>query len=243
MSERTTARVVAIHQPNFFPWLGYFNKIARSDAFVFLDDVQFPKTGGVWCNRVQLLVADEPKWVSAAVERNYHGTRTIREMQFAASEWRQTAFRSIEGNYRKHPCYAEVMPVLQPLIENGETSVAAYNIRAIRTIAERLGLDVSHLHCSSEIEHAGASNERLCSLTLAVGGVTYMCGGGADSYQEEAVFTAHSVALMRQSFVHPTYPQRRRKEGFVPGLSIIDALMNVGWAATAALVRANGVPA
>src|SRR6185295_3258254 len=106
---------------------------------------------------------------------------------------------------------------------------AAYNIHAIRTIAERLGLDTAHLRNSSELAHTGASNELLCSLTLAAGGNTYMCGGGADSYQEEEIFTAHSVTLLRQGFVHPTYPQRRKKEGFVPGLSIIDPLMNLGW--------------
>ena len=230
-------RVVAIHQPNFFPWLGYFDKIARSDVFVFLDDVQFPKTGGVWCNRVQLLVADEPKWITAPVDRSYHGTRTIREMQFVTSDWRQTMLRSIEGNYRRHPCYGDVMAVVRPLIENAETSVAAYNIHAIRAIAQGLGLDLTKLRCSSTLGHTGASNELLCALTRSAGGTTYMCGGGADAYQEEDVFNAHAVTLQRQNFTHPTYPQRRRRGGFAPGLSIIDPLMNIGWAATAALFR------
>ncbi len=48
--------IVAIHQPNFFPWLGYFDKIARCDHFVLLDHVQFQKTGGVWSNRVRMMV-------------------------------------------------------------------------------------------------------------------------------------------------------------------------------------------
>ena len=50
------SKVVAIHQPNFFPWLGYFDKILKSDEFVFFDDCQFPKKGGAWCNRVKLLI-------------------------------------------------------------------------------------------------------------------------------------------------------------------------------------------
>ena len=53
-------KIVAIHQPNFFPWLGYFDKINKSDIFIFLDDVQFPKKGGNWTNRVQLMVLEVP---------------------------------------------------------------------------------------------------------------------------------------------------------------------------------------
>ena len=75
-------KTVAIHQPNFFPWMGYFEKISRSDVFVFFDDVQFPKKGGSWSNRVKLLVSEEARWVTAAIDRSYSGTRTIREMFF-----------------------------------------------------------------------------------------------------------------------------------------------------------------
>ena len=69
-----TSKVVSIHQPNFFPWLGYFEKIVRSDYFIFLDNVQFPKKGGSWTNRVKLIVSGQPKWLTANINRQYHGT-------------------------------------------------------------------------------------------------------------------------------------------------------------------------
>lgn len=97
-------KTVAIHQPNFFPWLGYFDKIARADIFLFLDDVQFPKTGGVWSNRVKLLIGGEARWVTAAVARNFNGTRTIREMKFLADNlWRDKVLKGLVTNYRRHP--------------------------------------------------------------------------------------------------------------------------------------------
>jgi hypothetical protein len=76
-----TQRLVAIHQPNFFPWLGYFDKLARADVFILLDDAQYPKTGGTWSNRVQLLINEKPAWVTVPVVRSYHGVRQIREMR------------------------------------------------------------------------------------------------------------------------------------------------------------------
>ena len=58
------AKTVGIHQPNFFPWLGYFNKLAHADEFVFLDSVQFSKAAGTWSNRVRLQIHGEPRWVT-----------------------------------------------------------------------------------------------------------------------------------------------------------------------------------
>lgn len=222
-------RIVAIHQPNFFPWLGYFAKIASSDVFIFFDDVQFPKTGGVWSNRVKLLISDEARWVTAAIDRSYHGTRTIREMNFLTNiAWREKALKSIESNYNRHPFYSDTMALIEPLLLSPESNIGQYNIQAITTIVHCLGVDTNKLKRSSDMPHLGSSNELLCSLTQLVGGDTYMCGGGAEGYQDEAVFTERGITLSHQDFIHPTYLQHGRKE-FVPGLSIIDAAMNLGW--------------
>ena len=222
-------KTVAIHQPNFFPWLGYFAKIASSDVFIFFDDVQFPKTGGVWSNRVKLMISGEARWVTAAIDRNYHGTRTILEMNFLSDiSWREKSLKSIESNYSRHPFYNETMDTVAPLLLNPDANIAEYNIQAITAIVHRLGLDTDKLKRSSTLSHEGSSNELLCSLTQLVGGDTYICGGGAEGYQDEAVFNKCGVTLSHQSFVHPVYPQRGHKD-FVAGLSIIDAVMNLGW--------------
>jgi len=82
-------RVVAIHQPNFLPWLGYFDKLARADTFVLLDSVQFPKRNGTWMNRVKLLVGGEPGWITVPIVRAYHGLG-------GASSWRRSS-RAIDA--------------------------------------------------------------------------------------------------------------------------------------------------
>lgn len=233
-------KIVAIHQPNFFPWLGFFDKIARSDIFILLDDVQFPKTGGVWCNRVKLLVSDEARWVTAPIDRNYSGTRLIREMEFLPdNRWRKKMLKTLDANYRKHPFVNEALDVIGALIMNEEANVAEYNVNAIKGIAHKLGVNASKFVRSSQYKTSSASNDLLCDLTLSVGGEIYLSGGGADGYQCGSVFDRREVILAYQDFEHPIYPQLGRSD-FIGGLSVIDAVMNIGWDALRDLLS-NGI--
>jgi hypothetical protein len=219
--------IVAIHQPNFFPWLGYFEKIARSDVFILLDDVQFPKTGGVWSNRVKVLINGEGRWLTAPVDRSFHGTRYINQMSFTSREdWRGKLLKTLVAAYRRAPCFDEAFAILEPLIRNPEENIARYNGIAVSAIAQYLGLPLQKFRWSSEFMVAENASERLISLTRAVGGHAYICGGGAAGYQEDAAFSAAGIVLIYQNFDHPIYPQLGSKE-FVRGLSIIDALMNI----------------
>ncbi len=232
-------KTVAIHQPNFFPWLGYFDKIARANVFVFLDDVQFPKTGGVWSNRNKLLIGGEARWVTAAIDRQYHGKRQINEMLYLQDNpWRLKVLKTLENEYRRHPFYSDVIVVIEPLLINPKSNVAEYNIHAVATIARALNLDTSKLRRSSACTTTGASNELLCNLTRSVGGDTYICGGGADGYQDDAYFKQQGVSLEYQNFQHPIYPQRGQAT-FVPGLSVIDVAMNVGWQGVREMLMAS----
>lgn len=230
-------RVVAIHQPNFFPWLGYFDKIARSDVFIFLDDVQFPKTGGVWSNRVKMLVADEPRWVTAPIRRAFHGVAPINEIEWADEQpWRAKLLKTMAANYAKAPHYRETMAWLEPLIMQQEDNLARYNMAVIRAIAERIGLRHDHCVTSSSLGGQGQASELLIDLTSKVGGNCYLCGGGAGGYQEDEAFGEAGLELRYQRFAHPVYTQAGERE-FVPGLSIVDALMNLGFEGVRKLMR------
>ena len=233
-----TAVTVGIHQPNFFPWMGFFDKMARSDVFVLLDDVQFPKGGGTYTNRVELLLNARRSWVTAPQDRNYAGVRTILEMRFAEQDdWRQRIIRSLSPNFGKHPYFDETMEVLEPLVRNVDSRIANYNITALTAIASRLGLlEGKRIVRASDVNVAATGTERLALLTRRVGGTTYLAGGGAAGYQEDEVFGRHGVDLQFQSFVHPVYTQRRTPV-FEPGLSVIDAAMNLGWEGVGSLLR------
>jgi hypothetical protein len=227
--------LVAIHQPNFLPWLGFFDKIARADVFVLLDSVQFPKKGGTWTNRVRILVNGEPTWLTAPIDRAYHGTRTIREMRLRDDDgrWRETALKTLRSTYGRAPFFDAIQAELEPLLLDRTVELAVYNERAIRRLCELLGLETPVVR-SSELAAEGSGTDLLVALVRASGGDAYLAGGGAAGYQEDEKFAAAGIELRHQAYAPPAYPQGAHPH--VPGLSAVDALMHVGPGDTRALL-------
>lgn len=221
-------KIVAIHQPNFFPWLGYFDKIISSDTFIILDDVQFPKTNGNWANRVKLFSSGDGRWVTAPIKRDYHGTLKINEMSFDDRvPWRKKILKTLEANYRKANFYNENVEFIHSLIANPNNNIAEYNSTNILELVNYLGIQTTKIRLASEFNIETVSNERIIDLVKACEGQTYLSGGGASGYQDDSLYRLNGLELIYQDYVHPTYEQKNSGE-FVMGLSIIDSLMNIG---------------
>lgn len=228
--------VVAIHQPTFLPWLGWWDKLVRADVFVLLDDVQFPKKGGSWTNRVRLLVGGEPRWVTVPVERAFHGTRSVRETRIDTGKpWREEITRTLVASYGRAPYFDEVMPVVEEALAGDVDRIAVLDEQAIRCFAEVMALDASRIVRQSDLGVTGTGTELLVALCGAAGGSAYLSGDGAGGYLDEEAFATAGVGLVYQRFVSPRYPQST--DSFVAGLSIVDALMNCGFEGSAALLR------
>ncbi|MBT9158696.1 MAG: hypothetical protein DDT36_01714 [Firmicutes bacterium] len=119
------------------------------------------------------------------------------------------------------------MEWLEPLVLLPEVNLARYNMAVVRAIAGRIGLRNDHYVTSSSLGVQGQASELLIDLTRKVGGVCYLCGGGSGGYQDDKAFDSAGVALRYQAFTHPIYTQHGQRE-FISGLSIVDALMNLG---------------
>lgn len=228
--------VVAIHQPNFLPWLGYFNKVALADLFIVMDNVQFPKTGGTWMNRVRLLINGRPAWVTVPIHRAYHGLRTIRDVRINNHlPWRAKIIRTARQSYVRAPFFSMVYPLLEQLINNSTGRLVDFNFDALRHLFEKLGLNPEKTVLGTSLNVEGSGTDLLIAMVKAVGGTAYLCGGGAAGYQDDWKFAAAGVELVYQEFQHPVYQQVNTSR-FVSGLSIIDALMNCGLEQTRRLV-------
>jgi hypothetical protein len=228
--------VVGIHQPNFFPWLGYFDKLWRADVFVMLDDVQFSKTGGNWCNRVRLLEGGKPIWKTVPVRRATLGRQPIHSVAIADDVfWRAKLLNALRTNYAPAAFFGEVMPVVTDLINHPTSSLCEFNLHAIGVLLARIGAGGKRIVRQSELGISDQATTLLVKLITAVGGRTYLCGGGSQGYLEPELFSRAGIELEYQRFQHPVYPQR--SHAFVEGLSIIDALMHCGFAEVGAIVR------
>jgi len=229
-------KIVAIHQPNFFPWLGYFNKIMRADAFIFLDNTQFSKTGGTWSNRVQLVINSQPAWITMPIVRNYHGVRLIADMEINdAIPWRIKFLKTLQINYRRAHYFQEIYPFLEDLIYYNTDKLSLFNINTIIKLAQKFHFDKEKFIIGSSLSTEGKATELLISLIKSINGSSYLCGGGASEYQEDGKFAQVGMELIYQNFNHPVYDQVNSKQ-FIPGLSIIDALMNCGFSRTVDLI-------
>jgi len=231
-----STRVVAIHQPNFFPWLGYFDKIARADVFVMLDHVQFPKSEGNWSNRVRLSVNGAPAWVTMPVVRDYEGFRRIDEMRIDnRAPWRRKLTQLLRTNYGKAAFFKDAFAAAERWIENPTDSVVDYNLAAVTAICQRLGLESSHIVRSSTLPVSGTKTDLLVSVVKAVKGTTYLSGDGSTGYQDDAAFAEAGIDLVHQRFTHPVYSQRADAP-FMAGLSVLDALFHCGFEGTFAML-------
>ena len=233
--------LVAVHQPNFFPWLGYFDKIVRADVFIVLDDVQFARTGsGTWSNRVRVLVNGEPTWMTMPIRRDHDhdGLQRYDLVQIDDTQpWREKCVRTLQTHYRRAAHFNEGSELIASLVRHATQSLVDYNLHATRAIADRLGIDTSRWVRSSTLAVGTLGTDRLIDLVRAVGGGKYLSGDGAGGYQDDDAFARAGLGLVRQQFVHPQYDQGRRGD-FVPGLSCIDALMHCGIEGTGELLRA-----
>lgn len=223
---------VSIHQPNLFPWLGYFQKIANADKFVYLDHtVQNPRNSS-WIKRVQLIINGNPQWVTIGLKSAKDQVCIpLTKIQINTEpKWDIKLRRTIEQNYSKSLFYKEVMPLVDNYFRCKSKFLVERNILFIESVCQHLEIDNQRVR-SSELEWSASSTELLIEIVNKVGGTNYLSGDGSEGYQLDELFVKAGIQLNKLSFQHPVYEQRNSDE-FVDGLSIIDVLMNIGFEGT-----------
>jgi hypothetical protein len=213
---------VAIHQPNYAPWCGYFAKMAAADVFVFLDDAQMPG-GQSFVYRCAIRGQGGPQWLSVPVKRSL--TSRIDEVGFGDPRWAGKHVKTLRSIYGRAPHFGEVMELLEPLYGSPGASLAELNIRLITAIAGYLGLRC-RFERASRFAAAGTSDDRLIELARRAGATTYVSGKGGQNYQDPEKFAAAGIALEVRVYRPIAYPQIHG--GFLPGLSVLDALFHLG---------------
>jgi hypothetical protein len=218
--------VVGIHQPNFMPWLGYFYKIWQSNVFIFLDDVQFQKTGSNYTNRVNINIGGQSKYLTIPIMRS-SGVFNINEAKFLNENWKKKVIGTLQANYGKAMFFKQNKDFIFELINYKTNNLAQYNINFILKISKKLNLTVKFVK-SSDFNVSTTSTQRLIDLIKKVNGTIYLSGKGGDNYQNKEMFEKLNIRLIYNKMPQYKYLQYKT-DNFIPGLSIVDAIFNVGF--------------
>jgi len=231
--------IVAAHQPNFMPWLGYFDKMRKADLFVSVDHVQMERQS--YQNRTAIKTGEGARWITVPVVQNSRDERIIdkrvdnsRDGRF---RWSRKMLLTLKYAYQSAPHFAEREAVVAELLERRWDRLGDLN-RALIDYC-RLVLDIrTPILTSSEMKIAGAKSDMVLNMCREVGADVYLAGSGASKgYLDVAAFESAGIRVEWQEFAHPRYKQYPDSGVFIEKLSALDLIFNCGHHSAAYLAR------
>jgi hypothetical protein len=215
-------KILAAHQPQYLPWLGYFDKMDQADVFVLLENVQFKKNE--WQNRNRIRTAVGWQWLTVPVRHCF--PQTIAEVEIDdRTAWTRKHLQALKQNYGRAPHVDALMPQLEAALESPGSHLAPLNIGLIDLVTGVLGIDTPTV-LGSDVPAREEPNARLIDLCRALQADIYLSGAGAHEYLDVDAFAAAGIEVRFQAFEHPVYAQRYQP--FEPFLSVVDLVMNCG---------------
>ena len=227
---------VALMQPTFLPWQGFFGLVAAADVFVVLDDFQFQRHSFHQRNRIRLADGTE-SWISVPVGHARAGEfPTLAEATpVVDAKWRRRLKATLDQSYGRAAHHEALRGPIDEWIDAPFASVADMNIAFIQLVASILRFEPSWRR-SSDIGSTGQRSERVLDLLRRAGARTYLCARGSHEYMAvDGLFPVDDIEVVFQDFQPQPYAQRRA-DAFMSHLSVLDALFEVGVDETRQLV-------
>ena len=214
--------LIAIHQPQYLPWLGYLDKIDKADVFVILDNVQFKKNE--WQNRNRIKTAQGCQWITVPVL--YRFPEKINEVMVNnKASWSRKHLQALITNYSKSPYFDNYKSFFEDIFSRNWDRLVDINIEIIKFLISALGLNTK-LVMASDLQLREGQTERLIDICKMLNGDKYLAGKDGSSYMNLELFDKEGIETIFQEFKHPVYDQLFGD--FEPCMSAIDLLFNCG---------------
>jgi hypothetical protein len=222
---------VAVLQPGYLPWLGFFDQLRRADVFVYYDDVQYDTHG--WRNRNRIKTQAGPQWLTVPVRHSGLGLPRILDVEIdGRSAWARKHVSSLRQAYARAPHTAAFLPQLEEVLHRRWERLVDLDIAATGLILDWLGL-ARRIERSSALGIGGSQSERLVNICRSLDASSYYSGAAARTYLDTSLFERHGIHVGWQDFLHPVYAQQHGP--FVPYLSAVDLVFNCGHESPAVL--------
>lgn len=215
--------IVAVHQPQYLPWIGYFDKMRRADVFCYLNDVQYNKNE--WQNRNRIKTAQDWQWLTVPVR--YRFPEKINEVQINnTTSWCKKHLQALITNYSRAPYFKTYISIFEDTFSREWQLISELNIHLIERLKDALQMQEKTTIISSELTTREEPTDRLIDICKDLGADTYLAGQGAAGYMDVARFEESGLKVITQDVKHPVYPQLFKD--FQSHLSIVDLLFNCG---------------
>ena len=221
------SKTIAISQPTFLPWLGWFDLADQSDLFVILDTVSFSKQS--WQQRNRIRTQSGLEYLSVPVKTSGRFGQRIKDCEIVNQSYLVKMIKSLYINYNKAPFFDSVssdfINTMQTAARNNR--LAELNIALIFWIAKYLGISTKMVMAST-LDAGGQRGEYVASICACMGADRYLSPSGAEEYllEDRRYFEQRSVEVFIQMYEHPEYVQQFKP--FMPFASTLDLIFNVG---------------
>jgi hypothetical protein len=216
---------IAIMQPTYLPWIGYFALMDSIDIFVYLDSVQFDKRS--WQQRNKIKTPNGAQWLSVPVFTKSLSSQLISKVRIDYSQhFPEKHLKTIELAYKKAMYYDTLFDELIAIINRRYDKLCDLNIALIDLLKSKLGITTKCIKSSSlKTEYKKA--ELLADICENLSADTYISPIGSRDYMKKSkAFLSRNIKVLYNNYVHPRYSQMHGN--FIEYLSCIDLLFNKG---------------
>ena len=218
--------IICIHQPEYLPYIGFFERMADADIFVLLDDVGYQKNGFI--NRNKIKTEKGPKWITVPVKNRSSNLKINEVLIDNSKDWQASQWNSIAAAYSKSPYFKEYSKFFEQTFNKKWERIADLNFYLIENVAKLLGIN-SKIMKSSDLKISGKATERLINICQCLKADNYLSGPGNEDHQvEKEEFEKKDIKVEVKEFSNPEYAQMYMAKEFFPYMSIIDLLFNEG---------------
>ena len=218
--------IYSVHQPQYLPWLGFFDKLEKSDCFVFLDDVQYKHRE--FQNRNKIRTKDGWIWLTVPVF-DERGIKVKDVLIDGSRDWASGHLKSLKAWYARAPYFDAHIGFFESLYQKPWKHLVDLNVAVIEFALQALGIK-KKIYFETALGAGGEKTQRIINIGKKIGADVYLSGAGGREYLDAAGFESSGIELRYQDYTHPAYRQQfmKSKTDFVPYLSIADLLFNEG---------------
>jgi len=216
---------VSINQPAYLPWLGYFDRIYKSDIYVVLDSVQFEKNSVT--NRNKIRTKDGWAWLTVPLHtKGKFGDLSINKIEiFNQTNWQKKHWEQIKQNYSKAPYFKDHRSFFESLYSKQWETLQQINTHILDYLINELGIKTKIMYASL-LNIEGTKAELVLNICKHLNATSYLSGPFGRDYLDEKIFGQSNIKIQYHDYNHPQYQQNF--PNFEPYMSTIDLLFNYG---------------